>query len=85
MTTVLGFLSRTQGRKRLARADLLTYLYLTLGTFIMFGPVLWLVVSSFKSQPQLIRFPPTILPYLKQHETKRMQEDVDAALAAAAA
>ena len=32
---------------------------LTLGTLIMFGPVLWLVLSSFKSQQQLIRFPPT--------------------------
>jgi alpha-1,4-digalacturonate transport system permease protein len=67
MTTVLSFLTRTKGGKRLARTDLLTYLYLTLGTIIMFGPVLWLIVSSFKPQQQLIRFPPTILPY--QQET----------------
>ena len=63
MTTVLNFLSRTQGDKRLARADVLTYLYLTLSTLIMFGPIVWLILSSFKPQNQLIQFPPTLLPY----------------------
>jgi alpha-1,4-digalacturonate transport system permease protein len=67
MTTVLNFLGRTQGSKRFSTADLLTYTYLTLGTLVMFGPILWLVLSSFKPQAQLIRFPPTLLPY--QQET----------------
>ncbi|MBZ0279231.1 MAG: carbohydrate ABC transporter permease [Anaerolineae bacterium] len=32
----------------------------------MFGPVIWLVLSSFKPQQQLIRFPPTLLPYKQE-------------------
>jgi alpha-1,4-digalacturonate transport system permease protein len=43
-------------------ADLLAYLYLALGIVIMFGPVLWLVSSSFKTQAALQEFPPSILP-----------------------
>jgi alpha-1,4-digalacturonate transport system permease protein len=64
--TVLSFLSRTQGKNRLSGSDLLTYLYLTLGTLIMFGPILWLVLSSFKTQTQLIKFPPSLLPYRQE-------------------
>ncbi|HVU12794.1 MAG TPA: carbohydrate ABC transporter permease [Phototrophicaceae bacterium] len=63
MTTVLGFLGRTQGKRRFAGVDLLTYLYLGIGTIIMFGPILWLIMSSFKSQSELVKFPPTLLPY----------------------
>jgi alpha-1,4-digalacturonate transport system permease protein len=69
MGTVLNFLGRTQGSKRFSGVDLLTYVYLTIGTLIMFGPVLWLVLSSFKSQAQLIRFPPTLLPYQQEMVT----------------
>lgn len=69
MTTVLNFLSRTQGRKRLSGVDLLTYLYLTIGTIIMFGPIIWLVMSSFKPQQALIKFPPTLLPYRQETVT----------------
>ena len=29
----------------------------------MFGPVVWLVLSSFKTQAQLLEFPPSLLPY----------------------
>ena len=29
----------------------------------MFGPVLWVVLSSFKTQAQLLEFPPSLLPY----------------------
>ncbi len=66
MRTVLDFLTRTGGTTRLSRADLLTYLYLSLGTVLMFGPVIWLALSSFKPQPQLVRFPPTLLPYKQE-------------------
>lgn len=66
MKTVLDFLTRTRGKQRLSRTDLLTYLYLSLGTLLMFGPVIWLVLSSFKPQQQLIRFPPTLLPYKQE-------------------
>ncbi|GIL08973.1 MAG: sn-glycerol-3-phosphate transport system permease protein UgpE [Chloroflexota bacterium] len=59
----MNFLTRTRGRGRLDISDGLTYLYLTLGTVLMFGPVLWLALSSFKEPAQLVRFPPTFLPY----------------------
>ncbi len=52
------FLTRTRGRGRLDPTDILTYLYLTLGTILMFLPVAWLVLSSFKTPAALLRFPP---------------------------
>jgi alpha-1,4-digalacturonate transport system permease protein len=61
--TVFDFLFRTRGGKRLSRTDWLTYIYLSIGTLVMFVPVIWLVMSSFKSQSQLMKFPPTLLPY----------------------
>ena len=67
MSKVLDYLTRTKGRKRLHLADLLTYLYLFASIFIMFGPVLWLVMSSFKTSGEVVRFPPRFLPY--QQET----------------
>ena len=66
MGTVLSFLTRTQGRGRLNFSDILTYAYLALGTFIMFGPVLWLVLSSFKSSGEIVKFPPRLLPYKQE-------------------
>jgi alpha-1,4-digalacturonate transport system permease protein len=67
MATILNFLTNTRGKRRLDMTDWLTYAYLTLGTILMFGPVLWLVLSSFKTPTELIRFPPRLLPY--QQET----------------
>lgn len=66
MNSALDFLTRTRGKNRLETVDVLTYLYLLFGTIIMFGPVLWLVMSSFKSQTDLIRFPPTFFPYRQE-------------------
>lgn len=57
------FLSLRSGGKRVDTADALTYLYLTIGTILMFGPVLWLVASSFKTQAGLVKYPPPLLPY----------------------
>ncbi len=62
-TVVHSFLTRTNGRHGPNYSDILTYLYLGLGTFLMFGPVLWLVLSSFKTPTALIEFPPTFLPF----------------------
>lgn len=42
--------------------DWVTYLYLIGGTFIMLVPVLWVVISSFKSEGNLSEFPPTLWP-----------------------
>jgi alpha-1,4-digalacturonate transport system permease protein len=35
----------------------------------MFGPVLWLVLSSFKTQAGLLEFPPSLLP-MSQKEVR---------------
>jgi len=60
---VLDFLLRTRGRQRLHWTDVLTYVYLFVGLFMMFAPVLWLFASSFKTESAIGQFPPTFLPY----------------------
>jgi len=66
MSTVMEFLTRTRGRNRLHVSDLLTYLYLSLSVIILFGPVLWLVLSSFKTSAEVVKFPPRLLPYRQE-------------------
>jgi len=63
VSSILGFLTRTRGKKRLHFTDTLTYLYLGLGVIIMFGPVVWLIFSSFKSLGEINTFPPRLFPY----------------------
>ncbi len=63
MSAVLTFLTRTRGRTKLHITDILTYLYLLLGTVLMFGPVVWLVLSSFKTSAEVVKFPPRLWPY----------------------
>jgi ABC-type glycerol-3-phosphate transport system permease component len=46
----------------------------------MFLPVLWLVLSSFKTQAGLLRFPPDLLPYDQQTVTVEGYADAAAAL-----
>jgi alpha-1,4-digalacturonate transport system permease protein len=58
-----NFLTRTRGRNRLHWTDWVSYGYLLLGLILMFGPVLWLVMSSFKTESALSQFPPSFLPY----------------------
>ena len=56
-------LTATRRPGRLDWTDWLSYAYLVLGLALMFGPVLWLVLSSFKSAAALNEFPPRLLPY----------------------
>ncbi|MEX2693261.1 carbohydrate ABC transporter permease [Rhizobium mongolense] len=58
-----GLLFARRGRNRLDVTDWLTYGFLVLGLLIMFTPVAWVVLSSFKTQANLQEFPPSILPY----------------------
>ena len=58
---VLGWLLATAGRRAF-----FTYGYLLLGVAVMFGPVLWLLMSSFKSSGDIQRFPPRFLPYYQE-------------------
>lgn len=62
------FLTRTRGRQRLHWTDWLAYAYLTLGVLLMFGPVLWLILSSFKTERELQHYPPRLLPYVQKME-----------------
>ena len=57
----LGWLFGTRRRQ-----GFFTYGYLLLGVLLMFGPVLWLVMSSFKSYGDIQRFPPRFLPYFQE-------------------
>ena len=66
MEAVKTFLTRTRGVNKLDISDILTYLYLGFGVILMFGPVLWVVLSSFKSSAEVVKFPPRLLPYRQQ-------------------
>ena len=62
MTGLAKFLLRRRLRRGWHWTDVASYAYLALGVLIMFGPVVWLVMSSFKTQAALLEFPPTLLP-----------------------
>jgi len=42
--------------------DYFSYFYLFLGVFLMFGPIIWLGLSSVKTHAGIQEYPPTILP-----------------------
>lgn len=63
MSQAMNFLMARSGRFRLDVKDIMTYLYLSLGTLLMFGPVVWLIMSSFKTPAALLEFPPQFLPF----------------------
>ncbi len=64
--TWLDFLTLRRGGKRFTWVDVFTYSYLFIGTFVMFGPVVWLVMSSFKPLSALYEASPSFLPYATQ-------------------
>ena len=66
MSRTLAFLTATRGGALLHWSDWASYSYLFLGVFLMFFPVIWLVLSSFKTEADLQRYPPTFLPYQQQ-------------------
>ena len=65
-TGIIGFLTRRRGGKRFDITDVITYAYLLAGVVVMFGPVVWLVFSSFKPLSSLYEFPPSFLPYKQE-------------------
>jgi alpha-1,4-digalacturonate transport system permease protein len=46
--------------------DALSYVYLFVGLFTLFAPILWLLMSSFKTEAAIGEFPPTFLPYAQR-------------------
>jgi alpha-1,4-digalacturonate transport system permease protein len=63
MASLATLLTGTRGRTKPDWTDWLSYAYLLLGLVLMFGPVLWMVMSSFKTPAALNEFPPRLLPY----------------------
>ena len=67
MSTVFAFFTRRRGHGgRWHWTDIASWVWLVLGTIVMFGPALWLVSSSLKGPAQLAEFPPTLLPYVQE-------------------
>jgi len=62
MTSVWTFLGRTHGRDRMSWVDWLTYAYLLFGFLLIFLPVCWLVLNSFKIQAPLEKQDLSLLP-----------------------
>jgi alpha-1,4-digalacturonate transport system permease protein len=62
MSKVAAFLLRRRGGAGWHFTDVLAVIWLAAGLFLMFGPVLWMTVSSFKTQAALVEYPPTLLP-----------------------
>jgi alpha-1,4-digalacturonate transport system permease protein len=67
VASVVRMLSATRGRGSLDWTDWASYAYLVLGIVVMFGPVIWLALSSVKSAGALNMFPPTLLPWEPAH------------------
>jgi len=65
----LAFFTRTRGRHRLDWTDWLSYLYLGVGLFTLFAPIVWLLMSSLKTESALSQFPPSFLPYSQKTVT----------------
>ena len=63
MPELRTLLTARRGPGRFDWTDWFTYGFLFLGVMLMFGPVVWLVLSSFKSAAALNEFPPRLLPY----------------------
>jgi alpha-1,4-digalacturonate transport system permease protein len=69
MSAVADFLFRRRGGNGWHWSDIVTWLWLIGGLIVMFGPAIWLVMSSFKTPAALAEFPPSLLPYVTQHAT----------------
>lgn len=54
---LLQFLTRTQHKNRFGWMDALSYAYLFVGLFTLFAPILWLLMSSFKTEAAIGEFP----------------------------
>jgi alpha-1,4-digalacturonate transport system permease protein len=62
-TDLSAFMTRTRGRERADWTDVLAYTYLALGVIIVLLPVIWMGLSSIKSQRALVENDPRMLPY----------------------
>jgi alpha-1,4-digalacturonate transport system permease protein len=63
---MFGWLTARRGRDGFDLTDWLAFGFLGLGVVLMLGPVLWLVLSSFKTEAALQEYPPRLLPLAPQ-------------------
>ena len=61
-SSLFGIAFKKRYKNKTHWTDYFSYLYLFLGIFLMFGPVVWLGLSSVKTQAGIQEYPPTILP-----------------------
>ena len=71
----MTFLTRTRGVGRMDFTDWLTFGYLVLAVLLMFGPILWVTLSSFKTEAALQEYPPTLLPLAPMTATVEGHEE----------
>ncbi len=57
-----------RGRERFDLTDWMAFGFLGFGVVLMLGPVLWLVLSSFKTEAALQEYPPRLLPLAPQFQ-----------------
>jgi alpha-1,4-digalacturonate transport system permease protein len=69
MNSISKFLTTRRGGKRADVTDILSYVFLLTGVVVMFGPIIWLVLSSFKTSGEIAKFPPRLLPYKQEMVT----------------
>ncbi|WP_349294712.1 carbohydrate ABC transporter permease (plasmid) [Thioclava sp. 'Guangxiensis'] len=71
---MLAFLTRTRTKGRMDITDILSYLWLILGTLVIAIPIGWALLSSFKPPAEINSFPPTLLPYAAETVTVEGQD-----------
>ena len=69
MSAVSAFIFRRRGGAGWHWTDIVTWVWLIGGLVLMFGPAIWLALSSFKTPAALAEFPPSLLPYVTQTAT----------------
>lgn len=67
MDRLVAFLTRKRGHGGTWHwSDIVSYAYLIMGVLLFFGPVVWLILSSFKSYGEIVKFPPRLWPYRQE-------------------
>ena len=62
VSLVKNIVTQKKYKEKYHWTDYFSYFYLFLGVFLMFGPIIWLGLSSVKSLAGIQEYPPTILP-----------------------
>lgn len=66
MNKVISFLTRTRYPGRIHITDILAWCWLLFGVIMVVVPVAWAFMSSFKTEAEINRFPPSLIPEAAQ-------------------